>query len=355
MQHILPSDPQLDYMGRVDFTDPQRPLLVFAGSTVTVRFEGESLLCTLQNHYYWNDNYLGVQIDQQPLKKLYLNPDGRERTYTLADNLPYGPHTVQLVKLQDSPHYLTVCSFTLPEEGAHLLPMETPSLRRMEFFGDSVTVGCITDAFGYEGQLDMPNRGEYCNAYNSYAMQTARRLNARVHLTSQGGVALLSGTGWFGEPHDTMGMEELYDKLRYVQELGEITPWDFSRYVPQVVVVAIGQNDSHQHVPPDIDPGEDAGYREMWQQHYEQFIRRLMALYPKATIICATTVMRHHPVWDKMIGTAVRLVGEARVHHFLYSNNGDGTNGHVRASEGFHMAEELAAYVESLGEDIWND
>ena len=55
MHPILPNDPQIDYMGRVDFSDPLHPLLVFAGSTVTVRFEGESLLCTLQNHYYWND------------------------------------------------------------------------------------------------------------------------------------------------------------------------------------------------------------------------------------------------------------------------------------------------------------
>ena len=296
-----------------------------------------------------------MKIDHQPLKKLYLNPDGRERTYTLAENLKYGPHTVQLIKLQDSPHYLTICSFSLSEEGAHLLPKEAPKARHMEFFGDSVTVGCITDAFGYEGKVDPPNQGEYCNAYNSYAMQTARRLNAQAHLTAQGGVALLSGTGWFGEPHDTMGMEEMYDKQRYVAELGDLTPWDFSRYTPQVVVVAIGQNDQHVHGGPDNDPGADAAFRQKWEEHYERFIRRLMELYPKAAIVCATTILRHDAVWDDMIDAVVRRIASPKASHFLYSNNGCGTDGHIRASEGFHMAEELSAYIEGLGEGIWND
>lgn len=43
------------------------------------------------------------------------------------------------------------------------------------------------------------------------------------------------------------------------------------------------------------------------------------------------------------------------VHHFLYSNNGRGTPGHIRRPEAEKMAEELSAYIESLGEEIWED
>ena len=40
-------------------------------------------------------------------------------------------------------------------------------------------------------------------------------------------------------------MESTYDKLRYSAELGECNKWDFSRYTPHVVIMALGQNDSH--------------------------------------------------------------------------------------------------------------
>lgn len=350
---IASNDDRISYMGRVDQRDPERPELVFAGTTVTVRFRGTGLSVRLRNRWMWNMNLLGVKLDNYPLVKLPINNDEQEREYVLAQNLKDCEHVISIVKIQDSTNYITLLGFVLPQ-GTTLLPAPPLPERKMEFFGDSVTCGCCSDAFGYEGQGDPENNGEYCNAYNSYAMMTARNLGAQVHLTSQGGVALFSGTGWFGLPGDTMGMEELYDKLGYVKQLG-ISDWDFSRYTPNVCVIAIGQNDHHFEGHPDIDPNTDKEHRAKWEQHYEAFVRRLMTLYPKATIILATTILRHDRVWDDMITKACESIGSPRVKRFLYSNNGDGTDGHIRASEAFHMAKELTAYIESLGEGIWQD
>ncbi|RGI61291.1 hypothetical protein DW061_05945 [Ruminococcus sp. AF42-9BH] len=60
----------------------------------------------------------------------------------------------------------------------------------------------------------------------------------------QGGIALMDHTGWFYEP-EAIGMETAWNKIHYNPIFGEAKEWDFAGYTPQVVVVAIGQNDNH--------------------------------------------------------------------------------------------------------------
>ncbi|MGN1155815.1 MAG: electron transporter RnfD, partial [Agathobacter sp.] len=92
-----------------------------------------------------------------------------------------------------------------------------------------------------------------------------------------------------------------------------------------------------------------------WRNHYESFIRKLREIYPNAHIILSTTILNHHKNWDDSIEEVCRRLQDAKVHHFLYSNNGCGTHGHIRIPEAEKMAEELSAYIDSLGKDVWED
>ena len=86
--------------------------------------------------------------------------------------------------------------------------------------------------------------------------------------------------------------------------------------------------------------------------------------YLQATIICATTVLQHDASWDQANDDAVRVVStgdrnngvapDPKVHHFLYSRNGSATPGHPRIAEHQEMADELTAFIESLGPAIWD-
>ena len=96
--------------------------------------------------------------------------------------------------------------------------------------------------------------------------------------------------------------------------------------------------------------GEKALYRKV---HYDMFVRNIRRKYPDATIILATTILNHDAHWDEAIDEVCRHIASPKVHHFLYSNNGKGTPGHVRAREAEQMAEELSAFIESLGAEIW--
>ena len=65
--------------------------------------------------------------------------------------------------------------------------------------------------------------------------------------------------------------------------------------------------------------------------------------------------MNHDANWDKSIDEVCRRFDDDKIVHFMYSNNGSGTPGHIRIPEAEKMAEELTAFIRSFGEDIWKN
>lgn len=347
---VSPDNVNLQYSGRIDFNDSRAPVLVYAASYVKILFRGTSVEAELENHRICYTNELGYFLDGVQGRIRLSDKAGRLK-YLIADDLADETHELMLFKRMDACHMVTFYGFELDEEAAVLAPPSKP-VRRMEVFGDSVSCGEVSEALDYVGKEDPEHDGEYSNSWYSYAWMTARKLNAELHDTSQGGIALLDGTGWFAAP-EYKGIESCFDKIEYHPGLGEIKQWDFNRYIPHVVVIAIGQNDSH---PVDYMTEDYNGAKAVrWRKHYGEFVRQLMKLYPRAQIILATTILRHDADWDRAIDEVCREIADARVHHFLYKRNGSGTLGHIRIPEAEEMAEELAAYIESFGETIWED
>lgn len=179
---------------------------------------------------------------------------------------------------------------------------------------------------------------------------TARMLNAQIHDIAQGGIALMDGQGWFHEP-EQIGMESAWNKIRFNKTFGELTEWDFNQYTPQVVVVAIGQNDNH----PFDYMSEDYMCEKaiLWREHYTEFLKKLRQVYPKASVICCTTLLEHDSSWDKAIDDVVVSMGDRKISHCIFKRNGAATPGHLRIPETYEMARELADYIENLGIEEW--
>lgn len=346
-QFISPVHPALQYMGRIDFEDPENPVWINSATCVRVRFTGSFVRCIVTNHRGCWTNYLGAIVDGEQRKYALAN-EGRQEV-TLFDDLSEGEHELLLFKRMDGCHYVTFHGLIV-EEGAVLTAPAPLPKRKMEVFGDSVSAGEVSEAVDHCGQVDPPHDGEYSNSYYSYSWCTARRLNAQLHNVSQGGIALLDDTGYFHYPN-YQGMEFMYDKMQYNDQIAPNKSWDFSRYTPDVVVVAIGQNDNHpdDHMSGDYDHPKAVN----WRSHYADFIRTLRRTYPEAHIILSTTILNHHENWDKSIDQVCKELADPRIHHFLYSLNGCGTHGHIRIPEAEQMAVELSAFIQTLG--IWED
>lgn len=345
---IYPDNPKLQYSGRIDFDNPKAPVLVFAATYIKIKFTGTSIKAYMDNYRNCWNNYMGVIVDG--VQSAVELSDG-EGEYLLADGLGGGAHELMLFKRQDSCHYVAFKGFEL-ENGAELLEPSPLPERRIEVFGDSVSCGEVSEALEYVGKADPEHNGEFSNSWYSYSWMTARKLNAELHDTSQGGISLLDKTGYFNGPDDLRGMETSYDKIQYNPFLGELKPWDFSKWQPHVVISAIGQNDANpvNIMAEDYDSEASAN----WRAHYKAWIEKLMELYPAARIILTTTILMHDAAWDRAIEQVCNEIGSNRVTHFMYKRNGAGTPGHIRIPEAEEMSDELAAYIESMGEEIWN-
>lgn len=350
MQQILPDCTKLEYSGRIDFSNPMEPLMVYPASYVKMRFTGNKIGFRVKNQQMYWDNYVGYIIDGSQGKRLLPLEGETELEITLPDNGDdLAEHEIMVFKRMDACHVMSFLGFFIADYGKVLDLPEKP-LRKIEVYGDSVSAGEVSEAVEYTGKEDPEHNGEYSNSWYSYAWMTARKLGANLHNIAQGGAALMSKTGWFLEP-DAMGMEEIYDKITYHPGFGKAKAWDFSLYRPQVVIVAIGQNDNH---PVDFMAEDFEGEMAVkWKKHYQQFVRRLRTVYPKATIILSTTLLQHEKAWDNAIAEVCRELNDENIHHFLYKRNGTATPGHIRIGEAEEMAEELATFIESLGEQIW--
>ncbi len=367
---IKPNHEYLQYSGRIDDTNPEAYMFIYPATLVTIRFRGTGINVYLENHRQFWGNYMGVILDgvqsticlskgegdatgdseavPADIAVCFLGGEDSAcpdvRRFVLAEHLEDTEHTLMLFKRQDSCHKVLFRGFELPE-GSEVLPLPPKPERRIEVYGDSVSAGEVSEAIEYTGKVDPEHNGEYSNVWYSYAWMTARKLNAELHDIAQGGIALLDGTGYFNAPGLT-GMEHVWDKLQYNPAFGEVTDWDFNRYTPHVVIVAIGQNDSH---PEDIMKEDYAGEAAaVWKRQYKKLIEHIREKYPRALIVLATTILYHDKGWDDAIEEVCERIGEERTVHFRYRRNGSGTPGHIRVGEAEEMAEELAAFIEEL-------
>ncbi len=344
---IAPNHEYLQYCGRIDFDDPMAPVMVFPCSFVRMKFTGNTLKVALKNKQAYWDNYMGYILDGEQGR--FLLPLEEMCHMEIPVEKEKEEHEILLFKRMDSCHTVTFFGFSIGE-GEHILELPPLPDRKIEVYGDSVSAGEVSEAVEFAGKEDPEHNGEYSNSWYSYAWLAARKLGAQIHDIAQGGIALMNNTGWFCEP-DYIGMECVYDKISYHPDLGEIKKWDFKRYTPHVVILAIGQNDSH---PVDFMKENPRGdMAEKWRRHYQDFVLKLRSVYPMAAIILTTTVLNHAKEWDDAIEEVCFSLGDKKVHHFLYRDNGCKTPGHIRIPEAEQMAEELSAYIDSLGDEIW--
>ncbi len=345
--YVFPDNEKLQYSGRIDFEDKQAPVMVFPCSFVKIRFSGNYLAVELENRQaYWN-NYMGYILDGE--QGSFLLPQTGRNALEIPVARDIEVHELCLFKRMDSCHVVTFYGFILGE-GERVFKLPPLPGRRIEVYGDSVSAGEVSEAVEYVGKEDPEHNGEYSNSWYSYPWITARKLGASLHDIAQGGIALMDNTGWFFEP-DYIGMESVYDKISYNPALGKIKPWDFSRYTPHVVVIAIGQNDSHPRDFMKEDPRGAMAFT--WKKHYRKFVERIREIYPRAVIILSTTILNHAKEWDDAIEEVKESLKDKNIYHFLYKNNGSGTPGHIRIPEAEQMAEELTEFICSLGESIW--
>ncbi|EYF00527.1 SGNH/GDSL hydrolase family protein [Chondromyces apiculatus] len=246
------------FIGRFDTSDPAGPRFSWSGSAIYARFSGTGLKARLGDS---GDNFLAVVIDDGPPTALRLM--GPDSTYTLAEGLPAGEHTVLIEKRTEAALGVVQLLDLAPTEG-QILASPAPHARGIEFVGDSITCG-----YGNEGaEATCPFSSETENEYMAYGAIAARALDAAHTSIAWSGIGAYRDYG--GSTEDQM-------PVRFTRTLGDdpTSTWDFS-WTPEVVVVNLGTNDFAQG-----DPGQP------FADAYTGFVEDLRGHYPDAFILCA--------------------------------------------------------------------
>lgn len=310
-ERIAPTDPQLQYTGRIDTGNSRGAVLSWPGSAVAGTFTGTSLSIVLDDAR--GMNYFNVYVDGARQLPVILQLDKGEKSYLVANGLAPGRHTFRLVKRTEGEEGATVFRGLVLDDGAGLAAPPPRPRRRIEFFGDSVTSGMGNEA----PDAGSDEHGKDKNIERSYAGIAARQLGAEAHFTSQSGIGVM--VSWF-----PFTMPDFYDQLDAVGD--NDSRWDFGRWTPDVVVVNLMQNDSWlidrerklQPIPGDAER----------IAAYGAFIARLRAVYPKAYIVCALGSMdatRPGSPWPGYVTAAVnrlRAAGDRRIDTLFFPFTG---------------------------------
>ncbi|RYE19961.1 MAG: acetyl xylan esterase [Sphingobacteriaceae bacterium] len=322
-------NPNIQYTGRVDFSNPKLPKFWSPGVYVQAKFKGNSCKVIVHDEVLYgnNHNYIEVVVDNQ--KPYRIQTKGKIDTINVSKDLDNGAHIITICKNTESNiGYLQLAGIVCEE----LLPLPAKPKHKIEYIGDSITCGTGSDL----SVIDC-GKGQWYdqhNAYMSYGPTSARLLNAQWSLTAVSGIGLIHSCC-----NMSLVMPPAFDKVSLRQDS---IKWNFSKYQPDVVTVCLGQNDGVQ----DSVKFTDA---------YIKFIKTIRNHYPKASIVCLTSPMGDFKLTKALknyltaVVKSVNQAGDKNVSKYFFSKSfNGGCDYHPNMAEHQIIAMEVAGYIKKL-------
>ncbi len=324
------------YSGRVDWQEPQAPAFSYPGTSVEFKFTGTSLKVKLTEDNRGGENYVDVYLDDNPEPTtIYLQASEQPVIYDVAQGLEDTVHKALLVKRNDYETGEFQFHGVVLDDAGSLVPLDFESDRKIEVYGDSIAAGKAVE-YELTGTQDPPGDNyNLSNAYYSFGSILARDYNAEISLVAQAGASLVDGYGYWNEK---TGAEAFYDRSK---PLDNAPLWNFNNYQPDLVVIALGQNDYST-----ISLNEDLTSQQ-WQDRYKQFLANLRDKYPNSYFVGMFPNMYHDRQWDNLLTKAVAEYStEANDNRVFALITEQVTLGHPRLSEQQAMADALKGLIE---------
>ncbi len=270
------SDTNIKYFGRWDRSNASEYYGYWGGAYIRVVFTGTSIKINLGNTltYY-------AEIDNNPWFK-FTAVRGINNLSPVP--LAQGSHTLVVAQGRDYAYEFDFKGLVL-DAGAET--SQPPSrIDLIEWIGDSITDG-YTDSM---------------SDVSDYAWVCAESLNCEHVQIAYPGIALVDG---YGVNANKTGMCTQYFKLQDISYANSVT-WNFSDYIPKVVVINIGTNDGQ--TPNDL-----------YQSTYVTFLTNIRAKLPQADIIVLVPHAGSKQTQDSLAYLARVAAGDEKV-HYINSN-----------------------------------
>ncbi len=315
------------WLGRTCFKDGTVQIF-WSASGFELCFEGTGLEAQLNSKPSAPDNisYINVYLDSDPVGiKMRVPAEG---WLTLAGGLAPGAHTLKVVKLNGAREdTLVIGGVRIPDGG--LLDPPREKARKIEFIGDSITCGVNIDRDADAPDVYTP---EIENPMLTYAAVCATALDADFNCFSLSGWTI-HRRGDSAEP-GCVAIPPVYHQTAPVN--GCTAEWDFAKFMPDVVVIALGTNDTGYIIKGQAEAQE-------FVDKYISFLGDLRRHYPDAAIVCTVGMMRQQPI--PYIKQAIESFGDGNVYAFAETHT---RNTHPIVEDNRMTGEALAGFIAGI-------
>jgi len=261
--------PAVHFIGRFETTPDAGLKVGFPHAQIIARFMGPEVSATFADERAYTDyGSTRWEVLVDGVSRTVLSINRAQTSYTLAQRLGPGPHSVELVKLTEASIGISqFMGFEFP--GGELLPPPPAATRHIEFLGDSASNG-----YGVDGVAPCAASGATANARRAYPALVAADLGADHHNLG----ASSKGLFWNYFRPDLEVYSVLYPRILPFTA----GTWDFTHYSPDVVWMTLGGNDYSR--PNEGDPAPPFA---AFEAKYDELVTIIRTRRPDAHIICA--------------------------------------------------------------------
>lgn len=302
-------------LGRTQKLLDKNLLCAYSGAGVEFDFTGRHLEIELvgdasaREGNEENCARVAIYVDDVRVEDLLLTK--RLNTVTVLDEEEVVNARVRIVKLSETAQSVFAIRPIKIQGDESIVPTEKKA-HAIEFIGDSITCG-----YGVDDEVASHHFSTQTeDATKAYAYKTAQLLDADYSLVSISGYGIISGyTADPNEKSDEQVMGKYYEKLgnSYSGYNNSILPqqiaWDFSHFVPEVIVINLGTNDASYC-------GQDAAKQQEYVDGYVAFLGQVRQNNPDAVIVCTLGLMGQElcGAMDRAVKAYTQQSGDEKVH-----------------------------------------
>jgi lysophospholipase L1-like esterase len=316
----------------------------FTGTKADITLIGDNMAInpSEDTHYcrigvYVNDELVSDELLKEKEKTITAFESGTEKTVI-----------IRVIKLSETADSTVGISKITTNPGAIIQPTEAKA-HRIEFIGDSITCGYGVDARDENEAYTTATE----DVTKAYAYETAKALDADYSMFSISGYGIISGYTGNGTINTSQLIPDYYDTMgfSYGYFNGGIRTnsvnWDFTRFVPELIVINLGTNDSSYC-------GNDSARQADFAAGYLTFLKHVREKNPNATILCTLGIMGDilYPSIEGAVNQYSRETGDTNIKCMKFdaqlSSDGYGASWHPSPITHTKAAEKLTAEIKQL-------
>jgi lysophospholipase L1-like esterase len=322
---IVPaSDERVRYEGRFDFASSNAPVVIWQASRISLDFSGDTIRLLFEDAK--DQNFFNARVDGT--NQVIVIPEGSHSQSVTLSGFGDGRHHLMLFKRSEaSAGTVQFCGVELLTNANVWSPPPPRYKLRMEFIGDSITVGACNE----DGAEDQWTNRLTHNAALSYATLTADAFSADYRNIAVSGMGVV--TGW-----TAVKAGEVWDKV-YPNPSSPRAYLD--QWKPQVIFINLGENDDS------FPRAHGQAFPTNYTSGYVTLIRAIRSARPDARIVLLRGGMfggaQSEPLraaWESAV--AQLETGDPGVSHFIFKH---WTNTHPRVPDDRIMAGELIDWL----------